>query len=136
MGWLRRHGLPLVLALLLILCGGVAPVWSLDPGAEVPGSLTQAESVAELQAGASLFEAHCVGCHVGGGNVIRRGRTLRLEALQRADLASPEAIARIAAEGRGQMGGYAAVLGEQGARQVSAWVWQQALAGWPTPNQG
>ncbi|NBQ36890.1 MAG: cytochrome C6, partial [Synechococcus sp.] len=31
--------------------------------------------------GAALFEAHCVGCHLNGGNIIRRGKTLKLKAL-------------------------------------------------------
>jgi cytochrome c6 len=83
--------------------------------------------------GASLFEAHCAGCHVNGGNIIRRGKTLRLAALERQDLASQEAIARIAAAGIGQMGGYQAVLGDAGVDAVAAWVWQQAQAGWPKP---
>ena len=86
---------------------------------------------AGLAEGGRLFEAHCAGCHVGGGNVIRRGRTLKLAALQRAGLADPQAIARIAADGIGQMSGYGTVLGEEGARQVGDWVWLQAQAGWP-----
>jgi len=45
------------------------------------------------------------------------------------------AIARVAAEGQGQMGGYGAVLGDQGAIQVGAWVWQQAQAGWPRSDR-
>ena len=31
--------------------------------------------------GARLFENNCAGCHVHGGNIIRRGRTLQLAAL-------------------------------------------------------
>jgi cytochrome c6 len=81
--------------------------------------------------GAALFSQHCAGCHVNGGNIIRRGKTLKLAALERQGLASAEAIAAIAANGVGQMGGYGAVLGEPGVEQVSAYVWQQALAGWP-----
>lgn len=81
--------------------------------------------------GAQLFQQHCAGCHVNGGNIIRRGKTLKLAALERQGLASPEAIAAIAAAGVGQMSGYAAVLGDDGAQQVAAWVWQQAQAGWP-----
>ncbi len=81
--------------------------------------------------GARLFETNCAGCHVQGGNIIRRGRTLKLAALERQDLASPEAIARVAAAGIGQMDGYAAVLGDGGAEAVAAYVWQQAQAGWP-----
>ena len=81
--------------------------------------------------GAALFSQHCAGCHVNGGNIIRRGKTLKLAALERQGLASAEAIATIAANGVGQMGGYGPVLGEPGVEQVAAYVWQQAQAGWP-----
>jgi cytochrome c6 len=84
-----------------------------------------------LADGAQLFELHCAGCHVNGGNIIRRGKTLKLAALERENRASEEAIAAIAAAGVGQMSGYGTVLGEQGTAEVAAWVWQQALAGWP-----
>lgn len=81
--------------------------------------------------GAELFGQHCVGCHLNGGNIIRRNKTLKLEALRRNSIDGPAAIAAIAAAGIGQMGGYGAVLGEGGPEAVGAWVWQQAEAGWP-----
>ena len=81
--------------------------------------------------GSSLFGQHCSGCHLNGGNIIRRGKTLKLAALQRQGIEGPEAIAVIAAGGLGQMGGYGAVLGEAGVQEVAAYVWQQALDGWP-----
>jgi cytochrome c6 len=81
--------------------------------------------------GALLFENHCVGCHLNGGNVVRRGRTLKLAALQRNGIAGPEEVARIAAAGIGRMSGYGAALGEGGAEAVGRWVWQQALTDWP-----
>jgi cytochrome c6 len=81
--------------------------------------------------GEALFAQHCSGCHVNGGNIIRRGKTLKLAALQRLDIDGPEAIAAIAAGGIGQMGGYGAVLGDDGPEAVAVYVWQQALAGWP-----
>lgn len=90
----------------------------------------QASSTAEAR-GAKLFQQHCAGCHVHGGNVVRRGKTLKLAALNRAGLASPEAIARVANSGIGRMGGYGQVLGGDGAELVGAWVWQQAQQGWP-----
>lgn len=86
----------------------------------------------QRERGATLFGQHCAGCHWRGGNVIRRGKTLKLTALRRAGLDGPEALARVAAEGLGQMGGYAAVLGPGGAEAVGAWAWEQALADWPT----
>ena len=84
-----------------------------------------------LADGAQLFEQHCAGCHVNGGNIIRRGKTLKLAALERENRASEAAIAAIAAAGVGQMSGYGSVLGDEGTAEVAAWVWQQALAGWP-----
>ena len=81
--------------------------------------------------GFQLFELHCAGCHLNGGNIIRRGKTLKLAALERQGVASKEAIAAIAAQGQGQMSGYAEALGEDGIQQVAEWVWQQSQAGWP-----
>jgi cytochrome c6 len=85
--------------------------------------------------GARLFAQHCVGCHLNGGNVIRRGKTLRLDALRRAGLVGPEDVARVAALGQGQMAGYGEVLGSGGAEAVGDWVWQQALVAWPKSDQ-
>lgn len=81
--------------------------------------------------GAQLFQNHCAGCHVNGGNILRRSKTLKLAALERNGITGPGAIATIAAQGRGQMSGYAAVLGDGGAEAVAAYVWAQAQAGWP-----
>lgn len=117
--WARLLG---GLLLSIALVATAAPVMA----AEGP-----AADLSRLQAGAALFEAHCVGCHIQGGNVIRRGKTLKLPALEKAGLADPEAIARIAAAGVGQMSGYGTVLGEEGAAEVAEWIWLQALAGWP-----
>ena len=87
--------------------------------------------------GEQLFEAHCAGCHINGGNILRRNKTLKLAALQRNGIEGPELIATIAAAGIGQMGGYGEVLGEGGPELVGEWVWQRALANWsrPDPNQ-
>jgi cytochrome c6 len=90
-----------------------------------------AASAPELSAGAGLFEQHCVGCHVNGGNIIRRGKTLRLAALERNGITGPEQIAAIAAGGQGQMSAYGAVLGEAGPEAVALYVWQQAQLDWP-----
>lgn len=104
------------LALLLVLTVvGRSPAWA--AGLPSPGE--------------QLFVQHCSGCHINGGNIIRRGKTLKLAALQRQGIEGPAAIAAIAAGGIGQMGGYGSVLGEEGPEAVAAYVWQQALAGWP-----
>ncbi len=109
--WLRL----LVLGALLLLVLWPRPAWGLS----------------EMARGAQLFEQHCAGCHVNGGNILRRGKTLKLAALERYGRADPAVIATIAAAGVGQMGGYAAVLGDGGPEAVASWVWQQAQTGWP-----
>ena len=81
--------------------------------------------------GATLFQQHCVGCHVNGGNIIRRNKTLRLAALERNQIPDAAAVGTIAAQGVGSMGGYGEVLGPGGAEAVGDWGWQQAQAGWP-----
>jgi cytochrome c6 len=123
-----RRWLVVVLALML----GWWIVWP-RPAIGLEVAAKGPESVEER--GATLFAQHCAGCHVNGGNVIRRGKTLQLAALRRAGLEGPEAVARVAALGQGQMGGYGQVLGPGGAEAVGGWVWSQALAGWPKAEQ-
>ena len=46
------------------------------------------------------------------------------------DIATVEAIAAIAREGRGQMSGYADVLGTEGDQLVAEWILLQAQNAW------
>ncbi|MEB3318362.1 MAG: c-type cytochrome [Cyanobacteriota bacterium] len=109
--------------------------WILWPRPALGLQDTLQRSQAREDRGATLFAQHCVGCHLNGGNVIRRGKTLRLAALRKAGLEGPEAVARVAALGQGQMGGYGEALGAGGPEAVGAWVWSQALADWPKSEQ-
>ena len=83
-----------------------------------------------VPSGAVLFEQHCAGCHLNGGNIIRRNKTLKLAALKRRGLDSQAAIAEIARNGIGQMSGYAESLGIDGDQLVAEWIWQQAQNAW------
>jgi cytochrome c6 len=109
--------------LLLLLLGLAVLLWS----APAWGASTDVV----LQRGGALFENHCAGCHLNGGNVIRRNKTLKRQDLLREGVKSAADVARIAANGKGQMSGYAKVLGEGGPDAVGAWVWKQAELGWP-----
>ena len=84
----------------------------------------------DASTGALLFEQHCAGCHINGGNIIRRGKNLKLKTLEREQIATVDAIAAIAREGRGQMSGYADVLGSDGDQLVAEWVLMQAQNAW------
>ncbi len=116
----------LVLPILVCLAIAIAAIWPMPAW----GDEGQPETPSTSGIGAQLFAQHCAGCHIHGGNIIRRGRTLKLAALVRNGIEGPEAIARIAADGLGQMGAYGAVLGEGGPEAVGAWVWQQAQNAW------
>jgi cytochrome c6 len=109
------------------------PAWGLPQELQEPQEPQVAvlASPAQLAEGGRLFANTCAGCHLNGGNIVRRDRTLKLKALQRRGIDGPEAIARIAAEGIGRMDGYAKVLGPDGPEKVGAWVWKQALENWP-----
>lgn len=122
---MRRHTAS-VLAMLLTAVLAVMGLGLLHAPAPALAALAPEQS-----AGAGLFEQHCVGCHVNGGNIIRRGKTLRMAALERNGINGPEQIAAIAAGGLGQMSAYGAVLGEGGPQAVAAYVWQQAQLDWP-----
>lgn len=115
LGWLP------MIALVIALVMGLTLPLAAAARAEAPPS------------GARLFAQHCAGCHVNGGNIIRRNKTLKLAALQRNGITTEAAIAVIAAQGIGQMGGYRDKLGAGGPEAVASWVWQQAQAGWPKP---
>ena len=92
------------------------------------GASLAAES--NTSSGALLFEHHCAGCHINGGNIVRRGKNLKLKTLERDDIATVTAIAAIAREGRGLMSGYADVLGTDGDQLVAEWVLMQAQNAW------
>ncbi len=112
---------PLLLLVLVVLVFWPRAAWAGELSGNGSGGVS----------GAQLFQNHCAGCHVNGGNILRRSKTLKLAALERNGITGPGAIATIAAQGRGQMSGYAAVLGDGGAEAVAAYVWAQAQAGWP-----
>ncbi len=96
-----------------------------------PALASEAALASEPVTGQELFQQQCVGCHLNGGNIIRRGRTLKLAALERNQLNNQEAIARIARDGMGQMSGYESALGEDGDQLVAAWILEQARDSWP-----
>mmetsp|Transcript_33219 Transcript_33219/g.106055 ORF Transcript_33219/g.106055 Transcript_33219/m.106055 type:complete len:138 (+) Transcript_33219:13-426(+) len=92
----------------------------------------------------ALFEANCAACHAGGGNVVSRGKTLKmgdLEANASADMAS---LVRIIADGKGAMPGYGETCAPKGActfgkrlsdddiEVLAKYVLDQAQGGWVT----
>ena len=80
--------------------------------------------------GKNLFKTHCAGCHINGGNIIRRSKNLKISSLKHNGIDNPEAIAKIARTGIGIMDGYKEQLGEDGDQIVANWIWDQAQKAW------
>lgn len=80
--------------------------------------------------GAALFEVQCAGCHPKGGNIIRRGKTLQLKALQRNHRDSLESIVDIVSNGKGNMSAYKDRLSQAEIETLATYVLEQAEKGW------
>lgn len=77
-----------------------------------------------------VFETHCSGCHINGGNIVRRGKTLKLKALEKNQVDSFDAIVQLVRYGKGNMSAYQDRLTEDEIQSVAAYVLEQAKAGW------
>ncbi|MBD2448097.1 c-type cytochrome [Nostoc sp. FACHB-152] len=80
--------------------------------------------------GAQIFSVQCAGCHINGGNIIRRGKNLKKQALKKYGMDSIEAITAIVTNGKGNMSAYKDRLTEQEIQDVSAYVLEQAEKNW------
>jgi cytochrome c6 len=110
--------LGMVFGIWLLISSLVSPVWAADLPIAAPPT------------GAQLFVAQCAGCHGGGGNIIRRGKNLKLNTLQKNQMDTPEAIAAIVTQGKGIMSSYAKKMTVAEIADVSAYVLEQAKSGW------
>lgn len=85
---------------------------------------------ANLDTGAKIFEAQCAGCHAGGGNIVRRGKTLKKKALENNHVGTLEAISSLVTNGKNNMSAYKDRLTEAEIQAVSAYVLEQAEKNW------
>jgi len=93
-------------------------------------SLPKELNALDAELGKNLFKNHCAGCHINGGNIVRRSKNLKISALKHNGFDNTEAIAKIAREGIGIMDGYKDKLGENGDQVLADWVWEQAQKAW------
>lgn len=87
-------------------------------------------AAADTVNGAKIFSVECAGCHINGGNIIRRGKNLKLKALKRNHVDSLEEIASLVSNGKNIMSAYKDKLSEQQIQDVSAYVLEQAAKDW------
>ncbi len=93
-------------------------------------SLPKELSAIDSGLGENLFKNYCAGCHINGGNIIRRSKNLKLSSLKRNGIDNSEAIAKIASQGIGIMSGYEDQLGDKGDQLVANWILEQAQKAW------
>ena len=79
---------------------------------------------------AEVFSANCAGCHINGGNIIRRGKNLKQKALKKYGMDSIANISNLVTNGKGIMPAYKNRLSEQQIIDVSAYVLSQAETDW------
>ena len=87
-----------------------------------------------LERGEQIFNSNCAACHMGGGNVIRANRTLKISDLNdhvEAYSNSPlEALEHEIEDGLNAMPSYADKLSEEEIIAVATYVEQRAELGW------
>jgi cytochrome c6 len=80
--------------------------------------------------GASIFSANCAACHMGGGNVVNRSKTLNKADLDTYGMASLDAIATQVTNGKPPMPSFKGRLSDADIQDVAAYVLAQAEKGW------
>jgi cytochrome c6 len=123
-------GLAIVAVLFGLALPAQADILVADPIA-APIALVKLAPEQVTQA-AALFELQCSGCHINGGNIIRRGKNLKLKALQANHVDTQEAISAMITNGKGIMSAYADRLSPAEIELLASYVLEQANAGWPS----
>ena len=123
----RLSGLMLTLLLIVGATGLLsAPAMAID-------TIDTIESSA-LERGEQIFNSNCAACHMGGGNVIRANRTLKISDLNNhveAYASTPlEALEHEIEDGLNAMPSYADKLSEEEIIAVATYVEQRAELGW------
>lgn len=93
-------------------------------------NLSQTALAADIEAGAKLFKANCIACHLNGGNSVQQGKTLKLEALQANNMYSLEAIMTQVKNGKNVMPNFGKKLKPADIENVATYVLAQADNGW------
>jgi cytochrome c6 len=85
---------------------------------------------ADIANGSEIFEFNCAGCHINGGNIVRRSKTLKKQALKRYGMDSLEAVTAIVTNGKSNMSAYKDRLTAQEIQDVAVYVLEQAQKNW------
>jgi cytochrome c6 len=98
---------------ILILISNINPVFAVD-----------------LNDGEKVFRITCAGCHINGGNIVRRGKNLKLKTLQKNKIDNMESIINLVTNGKNNMSSYQDKLTKEQIENVAAYVLKQAENNW------
>ncbi|MBW4644875.1 MAG: c-type cytochrome [Goleter apudmare HA4340-LM2] len=107
----------IAILLLVLVCS-----WT---GVHIPPAIA-----ADTVNGSQIFSFHCAGCHINGGNIVRRSKTLKKPALKKYGMDSLEAVTAIVTNGKSNMSAYKDRLTAQEIADVAAYVLEQAETNW------
>ncbi|MDZ7958674.1 MAG: c-type cytochrome [Aulosira sp. DedQUE10] len=107
-----------IIKLILITCFSLTTIF------------TPPANAADMGNGAKIFDIHCAGCHSNGGNIVRRGKTLKKKALKKYGIDSLEAISSIVTNGKNNMSAYKDRLTTEQIQDVAAYVLEQSQKDW------
>jgi cytochrome c6 len=84
----------------------------------------------DLNQGEKVFNITCAGCHINGGNIVRRGKNLQLKTLEKNNLDTEEAIINLVTYGKNNMSAYQDKLTTEQIENVAAYVLEKAKNNW------
>jgi cytochrome c6 len=93
--------------------------------------IAQAAATSPSDLGPKIFQTECAARVAGGGNIIRRGKNLKLKALERNHIDTLEAVQTLVTQGKGNMSAYGDRLTPEEITAVSEYVLAQAAQNWP-----
>ena len=92
--------------------------------------LAWADTIQENITGDKIFEINCVGCHPGGGNIIRRGKNLKLNTLKKSQLNTIETLVTYITNGEKNMPAFQDRLTQSEIVEVGNFMLEKAKNNW------
>lgn len=92
--------------------------------------LAWADTIQENIMGDKIFELNCVGCHPGGGNIIRRGKNLKLNTLKKNQLNTIEPLTAFISNGKNNMPAFKDRLTQAEIVEVANFMLEKASKNW------
>lgn len=109
---------------------GLSRLWAVMIGFVLMVTAITPAIAADIDSGAQVFSANCTACHVGGGNVVNRAKTLSQADLEAYGMDSVEAITTQVTRGKAAMPAFGQQLTPDQIESVAMYVLDQAEKGW------